>query len=271
MFVGVQKEEVRLKTKDILYIVMPAYNEEAKIRKTVEDFMNMLCYGLPNANEKSRIVVADSGSTDQTHSILLELKEKYGDRLVILSDTKKEHGPKLIAMYKYAIWHGADYIFQTDSDGQVPAYHMDHFWCCRHYRDAVLGWRNERQDGLGRVFAEKVVCFMLKLFFNASVPDANAPFRLMKCDLVKRYINQLPDDYFLPNIMLTAYFSHNKENISFHRIPFFSRKEGKNSIDMKKLVKIGVKSVFDFAEFRREMDVQEKKADKVIKKFCGRK
>lgn len=62
------------------------------------------------------MVIADSGSTDATHGILLELQKNY-PQLEILSDTGKQHGPKLIALYSYAIRQKVDYIFQTDSDG----------------------------------------------------------------------------------------------------------------------------------------------------------
>ena len=101
------------KDMEILHIVMPAYNEEANIEKVIDSWYPNL-----GDNKNSRLVIADSGSTDRTHQILCELKEKYS-RLVILTDTKKQHGPKVIALYNYAIKNGAEYIFQTDSDGQT--------------------------------------------------------------------------------------------------------------------------------------------------------
>lgn len=43
------------------------------------------------------------------------------------------------------------------------------------------------------------------LIFGIRIPDANAPFRLMKSDLVEKYIIRFCDDYNLPNVMLTTF------------------------------------------------------------------
>ena len=99
---------------DILYAVMPAYNEEDNIKKVVEEWYPVL----EGKDERSRLVVADSESTDGTHRILEEMKKEY-PRLEILSDTGKQHGPKVIALYDYAVRQGADYVFQTDSAVQT--------------------------------------------------------------------------------------------------------------------------------------------------------
>ena len=86
--------------------------------------------------------------------------------------------------------NGAGYIFQTDSDGQTKPEQFDRFWDIREQYDAVIGHRTRREDGRSRAFVEKVVCMMLKMYFSVKVPDANAPFRLMKADVVKKYLLQ---------------------------------------------------------------------------------
>ncbi len=83
---------------DNLYVVMPAYNEEENIENVVKSWYTVLS----GKNPLSKLVVADSGSTDTTHERLLKLKETY-PQLEILTDTGKQHGPKVIALYDYAI------------------------------------------------------------------------------------------------------------------------------------------------------------------------
>ncbi len=73
---------------------------------------------LEGKSAESRLVIADSGSSDKTHEILENLKKNI-HKLEILTDTNRYHGPKVIALYDYAIKQGADFIFQTDSDGQT--------------------------------------------------------------------------------------------------------------------------------------------------------
>lgn len=227
---------------------MPAYNEEATIEEVVKQWYPIL----EGKSEQSKIIIADSGSTDATHDILLKMKSEY-PKLDVLEGTLKQHGPKLIAMYSYAIKNGADWIFQTDSDGQTNPDEFEDFWAQRNDYEAIIGCRKVRGDGLSRKVIEVIVCILLNLFFGIKVPDANAPFRLMRCSLVDKYIGKFDEDYNLPNIMLTAYYSFYKENISFKEITFKPRQGGVNSINIKKIVKIGMDSLKDFYAFRKDM------------------
>lgn len=236
------------RSEDILYVVMPAYNEEKNIEQTVVSWAKVL----RNGSSESRIVVADSGSTDRTHEKLLRLKNRI-KQLEILEDTDRFHGPKVVALYKYAINAGADYIFQTDSDGQTNPDEFEDFWNRRQEYEGIIGFRKKRGDGKARAFVEKVVCFLLRVFFKVKVPDANAPFRLMKTTLLKDYISDIPDDYALPNIILTAYFARFNRDILFREISFQSRMKGKNSINLKKIAMIGFRSLFSFFSFRKNM------------------
>ena len=233
---------------DSLYVVMPAYNEQ----DTIKDVIKQWYVVLDGKAENSRLVVADSGSTDETHEILLQMKKEY-PQLEILGNTGKQHGPKLIALYKYAKQQGIDYVFQTDSDGQTSPNEFSEFWNLRTEYDAILGHRSERGDGKSRAFVEKVVCFLLKMYFKVNVPDANAPFRLMKVDVVAKYIDRFSEDYNLPNIMLTTYFSYYKEKLTFREISFKPRQGGVNSINIRKIVKIGWKALGDFRKFKKGM------------------
>lgn len=244
-------------TEDILYIVMPAYNEGENIQKTVESWIKIL----DDKSKSSRLVIADSGSTDNTHDVLLKLKKKH-QNLEILEQTDKQHGPKVIALYQYAIKNGADYIFQTDSDGQTNPVEFDAFWQERQNYDAIFGHRNKRGDGKARAAVEKVVCLLLRLFFDVKVPDANAPFRLMKAEAVAKYLPRLPKNYNIPNVMLTAYFARFDEKIAFRTISFKPRTAGINSINIKKIFCIGKEALADFFRFRKDMQ----KADPALAK-----
>lgn len=233
---------------ETLYIVMPAYNEEENIKDTV----NLWYPILKGKSEKSRLVIADSGSTDSTHIILEGMKQQY-PKLEILSDTGRQHGPKLIALYNYAIAKEADFVFQTDSDGQTDPDEFEMFWKLRNRYDVILGYRKVRGDGRARAFVERVVCILLRLIFGVRVSDANAPYRLMRTEVLKKYINRLPEDYNIPNIMLTTYFLYYHEKVKSEIITFKPRKKGKNSVNIHKIIKIGWKAIFDFRQFKKEM------------------
>ena len=231
-----------------LYIVMPAYNEEDNIEIIVKHWYPVLNYG----GAESKLIVADSGSTDRTHEMLVRMKQEY-PKLEILENTEKQHGPKLMALYSYAIDNGADWIFQTDSDGQTNPEEFPIFWNDRHSYDCIIGNRTVRGDGASRHFVEKVICIMLRVIFGIKVPDANAPFRLIKTNIVSKYIDKLPDDYNIPNIMFTTFFSYYKEKLIFREISFKPRQAGKNSINFKKIIGIGWRAMGDFYRIKTKM------------------
>ncbi len=233
----------RPERKEDLYIVMPAYNEGASIRGVVSSWYPLLSM----AGYGSRLVVADAGSTDDTHGILLEMKETM-PQLEVISAGRKEHGPKLVMLYKYAVSQGADYIFQTDSDGQTDPADFPGFWRARKRYDVLLGSRPVRGDGEGRAFVEKVVCFLLRILFGVKVPDANAPFRLMRRDVLERYIGLLPEDYAVPNIMLTAFFAHFHEKGAFRTVTFRARGAG-DTMKIGKVLRIGIRETLGFLRF----------------------
>lgn len=234
---------------DSLYIVMPAYNEEENIETVVKQWYSVL----DGKGEESKIVIADSGSSDKTHEILLKMKSEGYSKLEILADTNRYHGPKVIALYDYAIKKGADYIFQTDSDGQTNPEEFAKFWEMRGQYDGIFGNRTVRGDGKDRAFVEKVVCFLLKIYFGVKIPDANAPFRLMKTETVKKYLYKMPMEYNLPNIMMTVYYVYYDEKYAFEEISFQPRQAGVNSINILRIIEIGWKALGDFGSLKKEM------------------
>ena len=98
-----------------------------------------------------------------------------------------------------------------------------------------------------------MVCRLVRHYFGVKVPDANAPFRLMRADVVKKYLGRFRPDYNLPNIMMTTFFVYYKERTAFKEISFKPREKGTNSINIKKIVKIGWNSLKDFREFKKNM------------------
>lgn len=240
---------------DKLYIVMPAYNEEANIKNVVKEWYPML----ENGSEESRIVIADGGSKDKTLNILYELQKEY-PKLEVISKPKTDHGTKVILLYQYAIQRKADWIFQTDSDGQTVALEFMEFWKLRKSYDAVIGNRKKRGDGVGRKIVENVLRVYLMVFFQVMVPDANAPFRLMKSSIVKKYLTLMPNNFNLPNAVLTACFSKYHEKVVYRVITFQPRQGGKNFMNVKRIIAIGAKSIRNFAEIRKRLKKFEKKS-----------
>lgn len=234
-----------------LFIVIPAYNEEQNIEQCISDWYPVI-EKCSEEGTNSKLVVVNDGSKDQTYE-KLQMLAVTRPLLIPLTKENGGHGSAVLFGYRYAIEQGAEWIFQTDSDGQTNPKEFQMFWEIKDDYDAVIGTRPVRGDGKDRKFVENVVCLLLRIIFGVHVEDANAPFRLMRSELVNKYINILPKDFNLPNIMFTTYFVYFDEKICFLPISFNPRKAGKNSINMKKIIRIGWKAVRDFGLLRREL------------------
>ena len=224
------------------------YNEEANIREVIAEWYPIL----KNGNDDSKLVVADGGSRDRTLELLYEMQKEY-PKLEVISKPGTDHGTKVILLYRYAINNGADWIFQTDSDGQTVAAEFAEFWNLRNEYDAILGNRKVRGDGQGRQMVENVLRLYLWAFFGVKVPDANAPFRLMRSKIVEKYLELMPDDFNLPNAILAACFTKYEPKTTYRVVTFQPRQGGKNYMNYKRIFKIGIQSIRSFFIIRKKM------------------
>ena len=226
---------------DRLFIIIPAYNEQENIRQVVTDWYPVVeKYGTD-----SRLVVIDDGSRDSTYSILQDMS-KTMPRLTALTKANAGHGATLLFGYKYALENGADYVFQTDSDGQTLPSEFEPFWIAKSKYDVSIGYRNKRRDGLSRVFVTKILRLVVYLCFRVYVLDANTPYRLMSATTLRDNLKYIPDDFFLTNVALAAIYKKRRQKVHFIPISFRPRQGGRNSINLIKIIKVGFSSIRSF-------------------------
>ena len=236
---------------DILYIVIPAYNEEANIGDVIESWYPII--EKHDGGGKSRLVIIDDGSKDRTLEIMQEAA-KTKPMLVALTKKNKGHGATILYGYKYAIEQGADYIFHTDSDGQTLPEEFEPFWEKRNDYDMIAGWRRGRQDGFSRKVITKVLRWTVKLIFRIALRDVNVPYRLMKAEILRKWIGLVPEDYYLTNIAIMAIFGRVGARILSIPITFRPRQGGKSTVNVWKIGGIGVQALRDFRKLDRKID-----------------
>ncbi|MFA5879558.1 MAG: glycosyltransferase family 2 protein [Candidatus Margulisiibacteriota bacterium] len=227
-----------------LFIIIPTYNEEANIRNIINEWYPIV----EKISSESKLVFINGKSTDKTLQIIQDLSKKYL-QLQVLDKPELKHGPALLFGYAYAIEQKADFIFQTDSDGQTNPEEFWPFWEDRVNYDFIIGSRNNRQDGFSRVFVTNILKLFIFLMLKTFVKDANTPFRLMNALKLKLYLDYIPNDFSLANVLITAIAVKRKEKIKWKNITFKPRQGGVNSIDLTKIFFIGLKAIKDFRVF----------------------
>ena len=234
-----------------IYFVMPAYNEAENIEETIKQWYPVVEI-LSQEGVEPKLVIANDGSKDNTFAIMQGLKEKY-PLFEPLDKPNSGHGATVLYLYRYAIGKGADYVFQTDSDGQTNPEEFWQMWENREKYDFQIGNRKGRQDGGNRVFVTKTLRLVVWLMFHEWVADANTPFRLMKSDKLKPIMDVIPHDYFLCNVAISAIAVKWNYKIGWYNITFKPRQGGVNSINMKRIFKIGWKALGDFSVINKNL------------------
>lgn len=231
---------------DKLYMICPAYNEQDNIEAVVNDWYPVV----EQAGADSRMIIIDDGSKDATFEKLKQLAESR-PQLTPLHKENSGHGATLLYGYNYALNEGADYIFQTDSDGQTLPGEFKDFWELRQDYDMVIGHRKGRQDGFSRVIVTKVLKAVCLICFHVKLTDANTPFRLMKAESLKKEIGFIPKDYNLSNVIISVLFQKKGYQVKYLPITFRPRQGGVNSINMKRIFRIGKQALKDFGAINR--------------------
>ena len=104
-----------------LSVIIPAYNEEKRIEKTllsVHEYLSRQGYDY-------EILVVDDGSKDQTQTIVNSLSSIVGNLRLI--DNKENHGKGWVVRQGMLEAQG-DYRLFMDADNSTTIEHLDKFW-----------------------------------------------------------------------------------------------------------------------------------------------
>ena len=238
-------------TQDRLYIVIPAYNESENITQVVEEWYPHL----ERIGSDSRLCVFNDGSKDNTAEILAGLADRM-PQLEVINKANSGHGATLMTAYHYALEQGADYVFQTDSDGQTLASEFQPFWDERRKQAFYVGLRSKREDGFSRKVVTRILRSVIRLSFGISLPDANTPYRLMERSALAACLESMPKDFFLANVLLLVTACYRGDTVRYREIVFRPRQGGENSINLKRIFGIGRESLRSFREARRELEAR---------------
>lgn len=234
--------------EDSLVIVIPAYNEEETIGAVLREWYKVI--ELHSGGGRSRLLVMNDGSTDRTEAILKAFAREH-PLFLYRTQTNGGHGAAIWNGYRTALQLKADYIFQTDSDGQTTSADFQAFWACRSKADVVMGRRVHRGDGRSRVLVSRVLAVLIRMIFRVRTEDANCPYRLMGRNALREALSLVPKRYHLTNVILSVAFEKLGSEVLLLPIRFRRRQGGKNSIDAVKIIKIGVGALWEFLKLER--------------------
>ncbi len=202
-------------------VIIPAYNEEKSIEKTVEDIIQ-------NAPEFDYVIVNDC-SKDDTLRICME-KGLHVLNLPINLGI----GGAVQTGYRYALKNGYDFAVQFDGDGQHDAKYLqqmrDHM--IEHKQNMIIGSRYIEKEGFQssglRRFGIRYFSVLIKILTGTKITDPTSGMRMVDREVIEIYAESYPKDYPEPESVVAIL--NQKKKVGEYPVIMRERMEGVSSI-----------------------------------------
>lgn len=212
-------------------IIIPAYNEELNIKKTVDKLKKLK---LGKKYQLDYIVIND-GSKDNTLEICKENNIKTVDLINNLGI-----GGAVQTGYKYAYYNDFDIAIQFDGDGQHDEnYILKLIEEIDNGYNMVIGSRfieklSKFRSSSTRQIGIKILSFCIKLFSGVRIYDPTSGFRAVDRNGIKLFAKRYPTEYPEPSSSVDLI----KSGLIIKEIPveMHEREFGKSSISLPKSV-----------------------------------
>ena len=187
-------------TTSMITVVVPVYNEEGAIEKTVDDLIE-LPIGL-------RVIAVDDGSTDGTSCVLKNLQERYGTRLLVRSHPENRgYGAAIKTGFRAAT---TELVAITDADSTYDANELPLLLEKMDTADMVIG---SREKGRVRIpLIRRPAKWFLKILAEyltkRKIPDLNSGLRIFKKTTVATFLPILPDGFSFTTTITLASLCH---------------------------------------------------------------
>jgi glycosyltransferase involved in cell wall biosynthesis len=214
-------------------IVMPAYNEEQIIEKTVREWHQEVISRIPG----SELIVVNDCSKDRTGDVLARLAKEIPPLRSLTPERNGGHGRALRYGFDRVT---QDWVFQTDSDQQHIPSDFWRVWEKRETSDFVLGVRSTRADGPVRILITTVMRLANFVVWGLWIRDANCPFKLMRRQAMEKVLIHIPRDSFIPMVMLSILCRKMKYRVTEVVVQHLPRRGGEQSLSgLWKWIRVG--------------------------------
>ncbi|QHW33270.1 glycosyltransferase family 2 protein [Paenibacillus rhizovicinus] len=213
------------RNSDIL-VIIPAYNEEATLARTVHDLKRHTPYDF---------VVIDDGSKDRTPAIIREEGFPSLRHAVNLGI-----GGSMQSGYQYAQRGGYEYAIQLDADGQHRPEDIEKLVreISASGSDMVIGSRFVEKSSYRGSLSRRVGIFyfhqLIRMLTGIPVHDPTSGFRIVGRAAIAQFARNYPTDY--PEVEVLVSLSKRGFKIKEISVEMRGRQGGTSSINWSKSI-----------------------------------
>ena len=210
-------------------IVIPAFNEESSIERTLSAVLNQL----GNLEANASVIIVNDGSVDQTLKIIKDLASK-DQRINYLSFTRNfGHQTALRAGIDAA---NSDVVITMDADLQHPPELIPQMlkqW--ESGVDIVYGVRGSQEASESKKLGSKAYSWFLKSLADYPLVDRASDFRLIDRKVCKLVSSLDPEAVFLRGII--PWFGFKSAVVSYDEK---QREDGTTRFSLRKMIQLAV-------------------------------
>ncbi len=225
---------------NVLYLVVPCYNEEEILERTAEVMSEKISRLIKEgkASEKSKIMFVNDGSKDHTWKIISELCRKDVVFTGVCLSRNYGHQSAILAGMMEAVKH-ADMVVTIDGDLQQDIEALDAFIeCYQEGCEIVYGIRNSRDtDG----FLKKMTAtwfYRLMNWLGCNVIPNHADYRLLSSVALHALAEYKEVNLFLRGLIPTIGF---QSDVVYFDVK--KREAGRSKYTFKKMAGLAVDGI----------------------------
>jgi len=187
-----------------LSIVIPAYNESARIGSTIVS----VCHYAQSKSCLTELIVVDDGSRDSSPQLLRELAARYTLMRVIRNEPNRGKG---FSVRRGTLEARGEFVLFSDADLSTPIEEADHLLAALESTgaDAAVGSRAMRRELVGihqpffRDYGGRLFNLLVRVFTGLPIGDTQCGFKLFRRATTRRAfeLQQIPGFGFDPELL----------------------------------------------------------------------
>lgn len=208
-------------------IIIPAYNEEDRIKKTLDAYLNFY--------KNAEIIVVNDGSTDRTEEIVKELSEKH--KIILINQKNQGKGAAILNGFRFA---KGDLLSYVDADNATKPEQLhfllkniENYGCIIGSR-WMEGSKITTKQSLSRRISSRGFNLLVRLMLNLQFSDTQAGAKVFRKEAIEKIFPKIKTTGWAFDVSLL--YNIKKEGYTIKEVPIEWEEPGGSRLKLKKAI-----------------------------------